>query len=75
MTDKHDIIKNAYISFGFPGGSRLYTLLSKDHKEITKEDIKNVLGNQSDIYNQIFELEAIELHKLGQIIKANDGKY
>ena len=29
---------------------------------------------ESAIYNQIFILEAIELHKLGQIIKANDGK-
>ena len=29
---------------------------------------------ESAIYNQIVELEAIELHKLGQIIKANDGK-
>ena len=46
MSDKQEIIKNAYISFGFPGESRLYTLLSKDHKEITKEDIKNFLGNQ-----------------------------
>ena len=46
MTDKHEIIKNAYISYGFPGESRLFTLLSKDHKEITKEDIKNFLGHQ-----------------------------
>ena len=46
MSDKQEIIKNAYISFGFPGESRLYTLLSKDHKEITKEYIKNVLGHQ-----------------------------
>ena len=29
---------------------------------------------ESAIYNQIVELEAIQLHKLGQIIKANDGK-
>ena len=28
---------------------------------------------EAAIYNQIVELEAIELHKLGQIIKANDG--
>ena len=46
MTDKNEIIKNAYISYGFPGESRLFTLLSKDHKEITKEDIKNFLGHQ-----------------------------
>ena len=46
MTDKNEIIKNAYIAYGFPGESRLFTLLSKDHKEITKEDIKNFLGHQ-----------------------------
>ena len=40
MTDKHDIITNAYLSYGFPDESRLFTLLSKDQKEITKEDIK-----------------------------------
>ena len=45
-SDKEQIIKNAYISFGFPGESRLFTLLSKDHKQITKEDIKNFLGHQ-----------------------------
>ena len=45
MSDKYEIIKNGYIAYGFPGESRLYTLLSKDHKEITKEDIKNFLGN------------------------------
>ena len=28
---------------------------------------------ESAIYNQIIELEAIELHKLGQIIKASGG--
>ena len=28
---------------------------------------------ESAIYNQIVELEAIELHKLGQIIKENGG--
>ena len=28
---------------------------------------------ESAIYNQIIELEAIQLHKLGQIIKANGG--
>ena len=42
-SDKYEIIKNAYIAYGFPGESRLYTLLSKDHKDITKEDIKNFL--------------------------------
>jgi hypothetical protein len=46
MSDKEQIIKNAYIAYGFPGESRLFTLLSKDHKEITKEDIKNFLGHQ-----------------------------
>ena len=46
MIDKNDIIKNGYIAYGFPGESRLYTLLSKDHKEITKDDIKNFLGHQ-----------------------------
>ena len=46
MSDKYEIIKNGYIAYGFPGESRLYTLLSKDHKEITKEDIKNFLGHQ-----------------------------
>ena len=28
---------------------------------------------ESAIYNQILQSEAIELHKLGQIIKANGG--
>ena len=53
-TDKNEIIKNAYIAFGFPGESRLYTLLNKDHKEITKDDIKNFLGHQEaeQIYKQ-----------------------
>ena len=46
MIDKNEIIKNGYIAYGFPGESRLYTLLSKDHKEITKDDIKNFLGHQ-----------------------------
>ena len=46
MSDKYEIIKNGYISYGFPGESRLYTLLSKDHKDITKDDIKNFLGHQ-----------------------------
>ena len=46
MIDKNDIIKNGYIAYGFPCESRLYTLLSKDHKEITKDDIKNFLGHQ-----------------------------
>ena len=46
MSDKQEIIKNAYISYGFPGESRLYTLLNKDHKDITKDDIKNFLGHQ-----------------------------
>ena len=45
-SDKNEIIKNAYIAYGFPGESRLYTLLNKDHKDITKEDIKNCLGHQ-----------------------------
>ncbi len=40
MSDKQEIIKNAYIAFGFPGESRLYTLLNKDHKQITQHDIK-----------------------------------
>ena len=35
MNDKNDIIKNGYIAYGFPGKSRLYTLLNKDHKDIT----------------------------------------
>ena len=39
-SDKYEIIKNAYIAYGFPGESRLYTLLNKDHKDITKDDIK-----------------------------------
>ena len=42
MTDKNEIIKNGYIAYGFPGESRLYTLLSKDNKEITKDDIKTL---------------------------------
>ena len=46
MTDKIDIIKNGYIAYGFPGESRLYTLLNKDHKEKTQDDIKNFLGHQ-----------------------------
>ena len=46
MIDKNEIIKNGYIAYGFPGESRLYTLLNKDHKEITKDDIKNFLGHQ-----------------------------
>ena len=29
--NKEEIIKNAYIAYGFPGESRLYTLLHKDH--------------------------------------------
>ena len=39
MSDKEEIINNAYISYGFPGESRLFTLLSKDHKQITQDDI------------------------------------
>ena len=39
MTDKNDIIKNGYIAYGFPVESRLYTLLNKDHKEITQDHI------------------------------------
>ena len=46
MIDKNEIIKNGYIAYGFPGESRLYTLLNKDHKEITKDDVKNFLGHQ-----------------------------
>ncbi len=45
-SDKEEILKNAYCFYGFPGESRVYTLLSKDHKEITKDDIKNFLGHQ-----------------------------
>ena len=41
MTDKNEIIKNAYIAYGFPGESRLYALLHKDHKQKTQDDIKN----------------------------------
>ena len=46
MNDKNEIIKNGYIAYGFPGESRLFELLSKDHKEITQDDIKNFLGHQ-----------------------------
>ena len=38
-SDKEEIIKNGYIAYGFPGESRLYTLLHKDHKQITTDDI------------------------------------
>ena len=41
MSDKHEIIKNAYIAFGFPGENRLHTLLTKEHPSITKEDIND----------------------------------
>ena len=53
MTDKNEIIKNGYISYGFPGESRLFTLLNKDHKEITQDDIKKFLGHQ----------EAVQIYK------------
>ena len=46
MTDKNDIIKSSYIAYGFPGESRLFELINKDNKEITKDDIKNFLGHQ-----------------------------
>ena len=46
MTDKNDIIKDGYIAFGFPGAQRLFELLSKDHKQITHDDIKKILGPQ-----------------------------
>ena len=46
MSDKHEIIKNGYIAFGFPGENRLHTLLTKEHPSITKEDIKDFLGHQ-----------------------------
>ena len=46
MSDKEEIIKNGYIAYGFPGESRLYALLHKDHKQITQDDIKNFLGHQ-----------------------------
>ncbi len=39
MTDKIDIIKSGYIANGFPGESRLFELINKDHKEITRDDI------------------------------------
>ena len=34
--NKEEIIKNGYIAYGFPGESRLYALLHKDHKQITQ---------------------------------------
>jgi hypothetical protein len=49
MTDsseKEEIIQNGYIAFGFPGEQRLFEFLSKDHKQITRDDIKTVLGHQ-----------------------------
>ena len=46
MTDKNDIIKSSYIAYGFPGENRLFELINKDHKEITRDDIKNFLGHQ-----------------------------
>ena len=39
MIDKNDIIKNCYIAYRFPGEKRLFELLSKDHREITQNDI------------------------------------
>ena len=44
--NKEEIIKNAYIAYGFPGEQRLFELLSKDHKQITQDDIKIFLGHQ-----------------------------
>jgi hypothetical protein len=46
MTDKEEIIKNGYIAYGFPGESRLHTLLHKAPKQITTDDFKTVLGHQ-----------------------------
>ncbi len=46
MSDKHEIIKNGYIAYGFPGENRLFNLLTKEHPSITKEDIKDFLGHQ-----------------------------
>jgi len=46
MSDKHEIIKNGYIAFGFPAEKRLFNLLTKEHPSITKEDIKDFLGHQ-----------------------------
>ena len=46
MSDKEEIIKNGYIAYGFPGEQRLFELLSKDHKQITQDDIKKFLGHQ-----------------------------
>ena len=46
MIDKNEIIKIGYIAYGFPGESRLYTPLNKEHKEITQDDIKNFIGHQ-----------------------------
>ena len=51
ISDKHDIIKNAYISYGFPGESRLYTLLSKDHKDITKDELEAEEFNIMQTFN------------------------
>ena len=45
MSDKEEIIKNGYIAYGFPGEQRLFELLSKDHKQITQDDIKCFLGH------------------------------
>jgi hypothetical protein len=46
MSDKEERIKNAYIDYGFPGESRLYTFVHKDHKQITIDDIKTLLRHQ-----------------------------
>ena len=46
MSDKHEIIKNGYIAFGFPAENRLFNLLTKEHPSITQEDIKDFLGHQ-----------------------------
>ncbi len=46
ISDKEEIIKNAYIAFGLPGENRLFELLNKDNKKITQDDVQNVLGHQ-----------------------------
>jgi hypothetical protein len=46
MADKSKLIKNAYIAYVFPGDNRFYTLLHKDHKPITTDDIKKYLRHQ-----------------------------
>ncbi len=41
MTDKTDIIKSGYIAYGFPSKSRLFELINKADKDITRDDMKN----------------------------------